>query len=201
MASYAQLGQDHCVLNHYYFKRNGFFVDIGANDGISLSNTYLLENRYGWTGICAEPLPTEFSHLLKIRPESMCVNKAVFSIGDIEVDYAVSGMFSGIVEYLECRREVRSAPRIKVMTTTLNDMLVNCSAPHFIEYLSLDTEGTELEILRSVDFDSYQFGIIHLEHNMMEPIRTEIRNFLESNGYLFHRENHWDDEYIIKPKV
>lgn len=200
MASYAQLGQDYAVLQYYHHKRNGFFVDIGAYDGVSLSNTYLLENRWGWTGICAEPLPNEFKHLTKVRPESICVNKAVFSIGEIEIDYAVAGMLSGIVEYLECHREIKTAPRIKVPTITLDDLLRNYNAPHFIDYLSIDTEGTELEILKSVDFKTYQFGLIHLEHNGMEPQRTEIRVYLESNGYHFRRENHWDDEYIFGRK-
>jgi len=202
MTSYAQLSQDYAVLQYYYYKRNGFFVDIGAYDGTYLSNTYLLESRWGWTGICAEPLPTEFTQLTKVRPESICVNQAVFSIGDIEIDYAVAGLFSGIVEYLDCHKEFKTAPRIKVQTITLNDLLTRYNAPSYIEYLSLDTEGTELEILKSVDFNKYRFGLIHLEHNAMEPIRTEIRTFLEAKGYQFRRENQWDDEYILgEPKV
>ena len=55
--TYSQLGQDLDVIKHYNFKENGFFVEIGANDGISLSNTYLLEKKYNWKGLCIEPLP------------------------------------------------------------------------------------------------------------------------------------------------
>jgi len=196
MTSYAQLNQDTSILDYYYYKRNGFFVEVGAYDGISLSNTYLLEKRYGWTGICVEPLPEEFTKLTNNRPESICVNKAAFSTSDLEVDYAVAGMLSGIVEYIDCHKEVWNAPRIKVKTITLNDILKQCHAPHYIEYLSLDTEGTELEILEALDFNLYQFGVIHLEHNGIEPRRNNIRRFLESKGYLYKRENQWDDEYI-----
>ena len=69
------------------------------------------------------------------------------------------------------------------------------NAPSFVEYLSLDTEGSELEILKSVDFQKYTFGIIDVEHNFVEPRRTKIRELLTSNGYEYIKENQWDDSY------
>ena len=73
-----------------------------------------------------------------------------------------------------------------------------------IEYLSLDTEGSEYEILREHDFNKYKFGYICIEHNKIEKNRKAIRELLESKGYIYHRENgdsYWgviDDEYILK---
>ncbi len=64
MFSYAQLNQDRNVLNHYNQLKHGYFVDVGAHDGITLSNTYLLEKYYEWSGICIEPLPNQFNKLL-----------------------------------------------------------------------------------------------------------------------------------------
>ena len=65
----------------------------------------------------------------------------------------------------------------------------------FIEYLSLDTEGSEYEILKGFDFSKYTFGYIDVEHNFEEPTRTHIRNLLEENGYIYICENNWDDCY------
>ena len=85
-------------------------------------------------------------------------------------------------------------------TITLNDLLEQSNAPLYIDYLSLDTEGSELEILKSVDFSRYKFGIIDVEHNFVEPRRSQIRNLLESNGYKFNVENNFDDNYILIQK-
>jgi hypothetical protein len=62
--------------------------------------------------------------------------------------------------------------------------------------MSLDTEGSELEILRPFDFGKYTFGLIHVEHNYVEPRRTEIRDLLVSNGYIYKGEKYWDDMYM-----
>ena len=62
--------------------------------------------------------------------------------------------------------------------------------------MSLDTEGTEFEILKGTDFSKYSFNYLSIEHNYKEPIRTNIRNFLKEKGYKLYKENSWDDDYI-----
>ena len=62
--------------------------------------------------------------------------------------------------------------------------------------MSLDTEGSELEILKGIDFDKYKFGIMNIEHNNVEPRRTDIRKFLENKRYKFYKEKDVDDYYI-----
>ncbi len=62
--------------------------------------------------------------------------------------------------------------------------------------MSMDTEGSELEILNSFDFQKYTFGLIDVEHNYTEPKRSEIKKLLEANGYLYKGENNWDDMYV-----
>lgn len=208
--SKSQLRQDLNVIEFYNFKKNGFFVDIGASDGISLSNTYLLEKNYDWRGICVEPIFDDFKKLLINRNNSICVNKAVFSVSDIEMDFAIKNfnMCSGLIQTMDDKvvidnkvhdRSVNHDLKkiIKVHTVTLNNLLERNNSPEFIDYLSLDTEGSELEILKSVNFNKYKFGIIDVEHNFVEPRRSEIRNLLESNGYKFNKENNFDDNYIL----
>jgi hypothetical protein len=87
---------------------------------------------------------------------------------------------------------------IDVQTISMNDLLDNNNAPNFIDYLSIDTEGSEFEILKTMDYDKYTFGIIHVEHNYVEPQRTNMKEFLLSKNYVYKRENKWDDEYIHK---
>jgi FkbM family methyltransferase len=201
LRSFSQPGldQDLGVIKYYKLKRNGYYVDIGANDGIDLSNTCMLEYDYEWKGICIEPLPEEFSRLSKNRPNSICIQKAVFGKSGLKLEFAVAGLYSGICDTINHHKEkADKAPKITVETITLNDVLEQANAPSFIEYLSIDTEGSEYDILITINYDKYTFGIIHLEHNFIEPQRTAIREFLESKNYVFVRDNMWDDEYVHK---
>ena len=196
--SYSQLNQDIEIINRYK-KRNGYFVEIGANDGKTLSNTYLLEKTYGWRGICVEPIPDKFRTLQEMRTNSICFERAVYSQSDLSLKFMISNessLLSGLTDNID--KHSITGNTINVKTITLTDALDQANAPKFIEYLSLDTEGSELEILKSFDFSKYTFGIIHVEHNYVEPRRTDMRNVLLSNGYLFLKENKWDDEYIHK---
>jgi len=208
--SKSQLRQDLNVLESFNFKQNGYFVDIGASDGISLSNTYILEKEYNWKGICVEPILSDFIKLQNCRNTAICINKAVYNTSNLKMKFAIKNfnMCSGLVETMDDKvlidnkyydRSVNYDLKeiIDVYTITLNDLLEFCNAPNFIEYLSLDTEGSELEILKSVDFNKYKFGIIDVEHNFVEPRRNQIRNLLESNGYKFNKENNFDDNYIL----
>jgi len=199
--SYSQLGQDLAVVKHYQGQREGYFVEVGAYDGIALSNTYLLETQYAWKGICIEPIPNQFEKLIKNRI-AICSNKALYSTSGLELvfDSAADAMLSGISKHIDAHKHVvdRNKVQIKVQTQTLTDLLDENDAPRFIEYMSLDTEGSELEILRGLDFKRYQFGLIDIETNYVEPRRTQIRHLLTNNGYDFLRQNQFDDCYKLK---
>ena len=201
--SQSQLGQDLYVLSFYQHKRNGYFIEIGANDGITLSNTYLLEKEYGWTGICAEPIPTSYNKLVTNRPGSHCCDKPVYRVTGEQVTFSIANtcdLYSGIDQYIGMhkKRVESNKTTITLETISLNDLLRQYHAPPHIEYLSLDTEGSEYEILRTFDFGTYTFGLIDVEHNYEEPRRTHIRDLLLSNGYEFVEENKWDDRYQLK---
>jgi FkbM family methyltransferase len=198
--SHSQLGQDLEVLKFYNNKENGFFIEIGASDGLELSNTYLLETKYNWKGICCEPIPTNFSKLVKNRPKCICYSEAVYNQSGLSVSFDISNnydLLSGISEHIDTYKFIvdNNKTTIQVETLSLFDLLKRSNAPSFIEYMSLDTEGSELEILKNFDFEKYTFGLVDVEHNFMEPRRTEIRNLLLSKGYVYKGENNWDDMY------
>jgi len=192
--SKAQINQDIKVLEFYKYKKNGYFVEIGAYDGITISNTYLLEKCYEWKGICVEALPDKFQELVKNR-RSININKAVYDTTGEILDFSSNDLYSGVTKNIDKHTDSLDKPVIKVETITLNHILEQNNAPNFIDYLTLDTEGSELIILNDINFDKYKFGIIHLEHNYIEPRRTNMKNLLLSKGYKYIGENQWDDEY------
>lgn len=203
MESYSQIGQDLEVLKFYNNKKDGFFVEIGASDGINLSNTYLLEKNYNWKGICVEPIPKNFNLLCKNRPNSLCCDNAVYNESNMDVIFDIANnydLLSGIANNIDCHKTAvdKNKTQITVKTITLNDLLEKYNAPLLIDYLSLDTEGSELEILKFFDFNKYIFGLIDIEHNFVEPRRTQIRELLTSNGYDYIKENNFDDCYKHK---
>tara|TARA_Y100000310_G_C20509840_1_gene728268 strand:+ start:165 stop:782 length:618 start_codon:yes stop_codon:yes gene_type:complete len=196
--TFSQIGQDIYVIEDVYKKkRGGFFVDVGATHGVKLSNTCLLERDYGWTGICIEPNPNFFAKLIKNRT-AKCLPCAAYSENDKEFEFTVAGVLSGISKHIDYHKSTLKNPKITIKTKTLTAILDECRAPRFIEYLSLDTEGSELEVLRGINFSKYTFGVITIEHNWIEPRRTEMRDLLLSNGYIFSRESRHDDYYIHK---
>ena len=195
MKSHSQLEQDLNIIYFFDNLKNGYFVDIGAYDGIRLSNTYILEKEFNWNGICSEPMPVSFNKLIKCRNVD-CDNNAVFNKNNLKLKFSVSEMGSGITEYINHHTHIKKKRQITVNTITINDLLDKYKSPNIIHYLSLDTEGSELEILKILNFEKYKFLYINLEHNFVEPQRTNIKNLLLSNGYLYKGENKWDDDYI-----
>ena len=198
--SYSELNQDLEVLNFYTNKQYGFFIEIGAYDGIKFSNTYLLEKIYNWKGVCVEPIPQKFELLCDNRKNSMCYNNAVCNEINETVVFDIANnldLFSGISDNIDRRKLVVESNKTPIVVTTIsfNNLLEKCNAPLFIDYLSLDTGGSEYEILKSVDLQKYVFGLIDVDHNFVEPKRSQIRELLTANGYIFIRENNWDDCY------
>jgi FkbM family methyltransferase len=197
----SQFNQDKNVLEVYNNKHNGFFVEVGAYDGIESSNTYVLEKLYGWSGICIECNPRYYTSLCNVR-NCFKSNNAVYNSNDKVMGFYDSGGYAGLVE-TNNHKHITSDPIINVTTKTLTTILDEFNAPSFIEYLSLDTEGSEYEILKSHNFEKYKFGYICVEHNSIIKNRIAIRELLENKGYRFVRENgdsRWgiiDDEYIL----
>ena len=200
--SYSQLGQDTAVLDFYSDVPVGYYVDIGAFDGKTYSNTLLLEEK-GWVGVCAEPLPSAFKKMSEIRKFCYKTDKAVWHTSGEKKEFATVGrgveniaMLSGFTGHSTYTEEQDAAEKITVETISLNDLLAVAAAPNFMEYLSIDTEGTEYEILFGLDNNRYKFGLIDVEHNYDEEKRRAIRDLLEGRGYVLLRENKWDDCYV-----
>lgn len=200
--SKSQLRQDLFVLSELDFKSNGFFVEFGAANGIELSNTYLLENRFQWTGILAEPARVWLRSLSINRPHSKIETKCLWRKSDEELlfDEVESAEFSTISDFHDSDFHAAkriNAKRYKVETISLDELLVKWEAPNYIDYLSLDTEGSEFEILDAFNFEKYSFGVITCEHNF-SPRRGMVRKLLEKHGYIrkFEGLSKFDDWFV-----
>jgi FkbM family methyltransferase len=202
--SHSQLGQDRRVAARFgaaTAECPRYFVEVGASDGVRLSNTLALERDLGWRGVCVEPVPAEYEALCRNRPLAFCSPHPLADRSGAEVSFNVwtcpvdGTMLSGIAEFLNNRPHTHAGTRITMRTETLPELLDRAGAPHIIDYLSLDTEGSELAILQGLKGSPYRFRMIHVEHNSIEPRRSEIRAFLEGAGYRHTEALAWDDEY------
>jgi FkbM family methyltransferase len=200
--SRAQLRQDLFVLSETGWKREGYFVEFGATNGLYDSNTYLLETEFLWTGILAEPAKVWMKQLKANRPksfiETLCVwkdsNSSLTFNETVNPAFSTIGSFSDKDGHMKARRRGR---KYEVNTISLNDLLTKHQAPKDIDYLSIDTEGSEYEILKSFNFGVYNIRIITVEHNYM-PQRELIFALLTSFGYKRKYENisAFDDWYV-----
>ena len=195
----SQLGQDLWVLEQTGYKRGGFFVEFGATDGVILSNTLLLETEFDWDGILAEPNPAFFARLQQNRTCTLAPDCIMGKTGQ-EVSFILADEYGGVAEFgaedahVERRRAFQDANHVLTLPTiSLDDFLRKYNAPHRIDYLSVDTEGSEYEILRHFPFDDWDIRLVTIEHNFT-PIRDDIRALMERHGFAC-REEQWDDWY------
>lgn len=184
----SQFGQDR-VVNEIVFegKADGFFVDIGANDGVTGSNTIFFEEEKNWSGVCIEPQPNIFEQLQQNRACEMvqcCVTDHPGTMQFLQVSGA--NMLSGLVDHLDEKHKQRIADEqdpekgstvIDVECRTFSDVLGDRTE---IDYLNIDTEGAEMSILKCIDFAKYRIGCLTVENNYDDP---EMYHLLVNAGF------------------
>lgn len=198
----SQLGQDALALWILNSKRDGFFVEFGATNGVTISNTFLLEKEYNWSGILCEPAVVYKEVLAKNR-DCTIVNKCVYINTGEEITFfeCEHNDLSTISEFKEKdlhKTSRKNGTQYTVETISLADLLEDYSAPSTIDYLSIDTEGSEFNIIKEYDF-SRHINIITIEHNYSNN-REKIKKFLEEKDFIriFDSISEFDDWYINK---
>lgn len=197
-----QLFQDAWVTYESKWKQGGYFVEFGASDGVMSSNTLMLERHFGWTGILAEPHPQTSAQLRRNRA-CFVSSKCVTAKSGEWVDFAMVAAdphLSTVARYAgsDGHAQKRSgAATVQVETLSLLDLLQEADAPDVIDYLSIDTEGSEYDILQAFDFSRYWISLISVEHNYTSA-RDELHRLLTSAGYArkFECFSRWDDWYV-----
>jgi FkbM family methyltransferase len=177
----------------------GFYVEFGATDGLSLSNSFMLETSLSWNGILAEP-GRQWHSALHSNRKAVILHSAVYSKSSLELEFLEDGELSTLRAYKGSDHHVRSDKvTYQVPTISLLDLLESNEAPAHVDFLSIDTEGSELEILKHMDFSKFSFGFIAVEHNFSET-RQGIHSLLRDKGYvrIFKSESLWDDWFVPK---
>jgi FkbM family methyltransferase len=175
--------QDMYAFLYFKGKKNGFFVDIGAYNGITISNTYSLE-KIGWKGICVEPVSETFNDLIKNR-KCMCVNAAIYNEDGKTLDFIqTKGGRSGFTKdmtdsMIKAAEQEGIVAKYSIKTITFEKLMENNKISN-IDFMSIDVEGAELAVLESIDFNKYKFDLITIENN--QGIE-KLRDYMFSKGY------------------
>jgi FkbM family methyltransferase len=190
--TYSQFGQDDFVVEFFDSEKEGYFVDVGAStDG---NDTLLLEEM-GWEGICIEPTGSYKS--LTEKRKCICLNICVGDHrGKVQFmeNTGYTRELSGVVDYycdahkgrISSENESRggSSKIVEKEMKTLTDVFREQESPEYIDFLKIDVEGGEEQVLRGIDFNKYSFGIISIEGNYQEEVDA-CSDLLKSNGYVF----------------
>ena len=201
MQSYSQYNQD-IILYNNFFKDvdNGYFVDIGAHDGTTFSNSKFFEE-LGWKGVCVEPNPLVFSTLQSTR-KCKCIMKAISDkVGNAQFFQIIEGadMLSGLVDEFNQLGIQNIHANLQDTENEFDyievelDLFDNIVDQAKIDFLSIDTEGNELKILQTIDFNKYDIKVITVENNDYDD---KFVNFLVPKGFTFVKRLGCDELYI-----
>jgi FkbM family methyltransferase len=189
--SKSQNGQDLFALLSNNFKRSGIFIEFGAYDGVIFSNTHLLEKQFGWTGILIDPIPSHY--------ESMIQNRNCKLIhGAITAKHQKSVLIeelpaSDLSRFANKHKIFKKVHEVKALT--LQEVIDKNLTSNEIDFLSIDIEGEDIEILKSLDLSRYKIKAICVEHNFREG-SDDIINYMSRNGYdlvysEFSKNDYW----------
>lgn len=203
---FSQHGQDRYLEENYFKgKTNGSFVDIGAHDGESGSNTLFFERFHGWTGICIEPARSQYETLVKSRTAE-CLNVALSDFeGEAEFLEVTKGLhqMGGLTNDL--RPHVRQLIRdrkgsesqvVSVPVTTFGKLAAERDL-RSVDYCSIDVEGAEIKVLGGIDFAFTNISVVSIENppNLVENFHR-IRRFLEDRGFQLVTTIGSDDIFV-----
>ena len=187
-------------------RENGFFVEFGATDGVTGSNTLLFEKCAGWNGIIAEPARV-WHEKLAMNRRCMISHECVWRTSGHQVEFCETGDagFSTIARFADSDRHAskrQQSTKYSVPTISLDDLLARHSAPASIDFLSLDTEGSEFDILAAFSFDRYRVSVLVVEHNF-RPEREALHELLTRNAMIrvLPELSRYDDWYVADDLV
>jgi FkbM family methyltransferase len=199
--SKAEYFQDLWVLSETNYKIDGFFVEFGATNGIDASNTWLLENNYKWRGLVIEPNPV-YKEALSRNRNCMIDFRAIWDESGKQIEFiAMNEPYLSVAkEDLRAKTFVED-PNPKVLslnTISLTDILLEYNAPRFIDFMSVDVEGSEERILKPF-FKSGKFevNLMVVEHNWRDE-QASLLSLVMANGYERVFAEHSSRDYWFK---
>lgn len=202
----SQAGQDKFIKEHFFKNLDsGFFLEIGAHDGVSGSNCFHFENYMNWNGIAVEASANQYKFLHKNRKCHTMHAAVSGKVQELEFFEIVEGLtqMSGLSteNYAATLKTIENHGKSKIVknrvkTITVSDILKEQKS---IDLLSIDVEGAEMEILQSVDFKKYEFRVISVENN--QPEKQDFIKFFENSGFSFFERLGMDEIYYHPERV
>jgi len=185
--------------NVFKDKRGGVFVEFGAIDGLITSNTLFFEEEMDWTGLCIEPIPEMFQQLTKNR-KCICENYAVSDdFGEVEfMVYDDVVGWSGISDSIEPehfeRIELKGGEQRTIMVPTMPlNALLSMHGLQNVDYMTIDVEGHEDRIVRSIDFEGFNIKVLDIENNFNN---YDVKDYLKGLGYRYLKRLGVNDLFI-----
>ena len=195
----SQNGEDRWLDAHFGAKRSGFFVEVGAYDGVNLSNTYHFEQT-GWTGVLVEPDPEMAERCRHDRPRSLTFQCAAgVNAGEISF-YKVAGGEAYSTTSLSAAHRERldrmglAWREVRVAVRTLDSILEEAHAPG-VDFVSIDVEGGELAVLQGFDIRRWKPAVVIVETNAARR-DPQIRRYFVANGYAYRHSIDVNDFYL-----
>jgi len=186
----SQAGQDKMIKKNFFDgKKKGFFIEIGAYDGISGSNCYHFERFLDWDGIAIEPSNIQFEKLKKNRKCKVLNNAISDEVKEVEFIEVTEGLtqMSGINDSsfernlkIISNNQASKTDSIKLKTITFDEIVPKNKD---IDYLSIDIEGGEMNLLKSIDFKTNSIKVISVENNI--PEEQNFKNFFEEINFTY----------------
>jgi FkbM family methyltransferase len=196
-------------IERYINFNNGFFVELGANDGVTQSNTYYFEKYRGWSGVLIEPVPNKYLNCINNRSKKtkvFCNACTSFDYKEKFVEIIYSNLMSvsvnletdiDIVRHIELSKmhldKSESTFTFGAIARPLNQILIDANAPTKIDFLSLDVEGSEIEVLKGVNYSTFFFNFMCIEARNI----YKIESFLKNKGYSLIDQLS-DKDYLFK---
>jgi len=179
------------IWEFFGFAEEGYFVEVGANDPKNLSQTWFLE-RMGWQGVLVEPLPERCEALRRDRLKSKVFEMAVSAPEKTgEADFFVKDVFSSLERHIKDNVMVYEKV-LRVKVTTLDAVLDEAKIPR-IDFLSVDTEGTEIDVFRGFDIRKHRPALVLVEDPVLH---LELHRHLEASGYRLIRRTGFNNWYV-----
>lgn len=207
---YSQYDQDKYLENNVFKgHKKGIFVDVGAYNGIKLNNTMYFEMENEWIGINVEANADVFTELVKNRPNSTNINCAICNTDGEAKFISNSGyttMLSGLQDHFDPRHKNRldkenaskgGKTEIVSVKTRRLESIFDEYAITYVNYLSVDVEGAEYDVLKSIDYDKVFIDVIGFENNY-EDTSGPIIDFLKSKDYVILKKG--SDIFMIHSK-
>ena len=187
-------GLDKKMLKYINYS-NGFYIECGANDGVSQSNTWYFEKELNWKGLLIEPVNHVFRELKKNRNNNnFFSNKALCPINFKQKFIYLNLDLKDTLSTRSTEDNIKSRVKIKVKTENLNSILNKIKAPKIIDFFSLDVEGDEFKVLNGINFKKYKFKYILIETYHLK----KIKNFFEMYGYKYVKKMSDRNDHLFK---